>query len=219
VFETSNGGGSSSPVAPFFGEVGILDAQRGILSQSSAIEGLKDQIEAALRNLPEFPEIKDQIIMQVTAEGLLIELVDKDNKEKSFFDLSSAELKPTLRHILEKIVQQISQLPHKIAIGGHTDARPFRNNSFYSNWELSASRALNTRRVMEESGLPAGHVERVVGYADSTPLVIADPQNPANRRISLLILKLPDAAPIAAPVPVQVTKEIPIPEADLENAL
>lgn len=217
VFETSTGGGGSSPVAQFFGEAGILDAQQGILSQSTAIEGLKNQIEAELQNLPEFPDIKDQIVIQVTAEGLLIELIDKDNKDKSFFDLSSAELKPALRHILEKIVQQINQLPHKIAIGGHTDARPFRNKSFYSNWELSASRALNTRRVMEESGLPSGRIERVVGYADSTPLVASDPLDPTNRRISLLILQSPGAVPPAvAPPQVAAPKAL---EADLESAL
>lgn len=217
VFETSTGGGGTSPVAQFFGEAGILDAQQGILSQNTAIEGLKNQIEAELQNLPEFPDIKDQIVIQVTAEGLLIELIDKDNKDNAFFDLSSAELKPALRHILEKVVQQISQMPHKIAIGGHTDARPFRNKSFYSNWELSASRALNTRRIMEESGLPSGRIERVVGYADSTPLIASDPMNPANRRISLLILQSPGAAPTGA-TPTQAAART-APEADLEGAL
>lgn len=187
VFETSTGGGGNNPVAEFFGEAGILDAHQGLLPDS-AIQGLKDQIEENLKQLQEYPEIKDQIMIQITAEGLLIELIDKDNKDKSFFDLSSAALKPTLVHILEKIVQQIKPLPNKIAVSGHTDARPFRNRSFYSNWELSSARALNARRAMEEAGLPADHIDRVVGYADSAPLVVNDPLNPKNRRISLLIL-------------------------------
>jgi chemotaxis protein MotB len=218
VFETSTGGGGTNPVAQFFGETGVLDAMQGLLPQNP-IQGLKEQIEEELRHLPEFPDIKDQIVMKITAEGLLIELIDKDNKDKAFFDLSSAELKPALRHIIEKIVQQISPLPNKIAIGGHTDARPFRNKSFYSNWELSAARALNTRRAMEEMGLPSGRVERVVGYADSALLVTDDPLNPANRRISLLIFQLPGATPTATPI--QATQVAPkaAPEADLESAL
>ena len=112
--------------------------------------------------------------------------------------MSSAELKPALIHVLDKIVQQVRTLPNKIAIGGHTDARPYRNNAFYSNWELSAARALNARRAMENKGLPAGLVERVVGYADSSPLVPSDPLNPANRRISILILR--DTPAPTAPV-------------------
>jgi chemotaxis protein MotB len=196
VFETSTGGGGNNPVAQFFGEAGILDAKQGILPEN-AIQGLKEQIEEELKQLQEYPEIKDQIVIQITAEGLLIELIDKDNKDRAFFDLSSAELKPALKHVLTKIVQQISQLSHKIAIGGHTDARPFRNNSFYSNWELSSSRALNARRAMEEAGLPSGRIDRVVGYADSAPLVAGDPLSPANRRISVLILQPQVATPPA----------------------
>lgn len=197
VFETSTGGGGNNPVAQFFGEAGILDAQQGLLP-ASTIQGLKEQIEENLKQLQEYPEIKDQVMIQITAEGLLIELIDKENKEKAFFDLSSADLKPALLRVLEKIVQQIRDLPNKIVVGGHTDARPFRNRSFYSNWELSAARALNARRAMEEAGLPATHVERVVGHADSTPLVPTDPLDPTNRRISLLILHSQSATPAVA---------------------
>ncbi|MGE0679671.1 MAG: flagellar motor protein MotB [Candidatus Binatia bacterium] len=197
VFETSTGGGGNNPVAQFFGEAGILDAKQGLLPEI-AIQGLKEDIEKSLTQLQEYPEIKDQIMIQITAEGLLIELIDKDNKDKAFFDLSSAELKPALLHILEKIVQQIRELPNKIAVSGHTDARPFRNKSFYSNWDLSTARALNARRSMEEAGLPSNHVDRVVGHADSAPLVPNDPLDPMNRRISLLILHSQSTMPAVA---------------------
>lgn len=197
VFETSTGGGGNNPVAQFFGEAGILDAKQGILPEL-AIQGLKEQIEENLKQLQEYPEIKDQIMIQITSEGLLIELIDKENKDQAFFDLSSAELKPALLHILEKIVQQIRDLPNKIAVSGHTDARPFRNRSFYSNWELSAARALNARRAMEEAGLPARLIDRVVGYADSVPLVTNTPLDPMNRRISLLILHSQSSTPAVA---------------------
>ena len=195
VFETSTGGGGNNPVAQFFGEAGILDAKQGILPET-AIQGLKEQIEENLKQLQEYPEIKDQIMIQITAEGLLIELIDKENKDQAFFDLSSAELKPALLHILEQIVQQIRELPNQIAVSGHTDARPFRNRSFYSNWELSAARALNARRAMEEAGLPVSRIDRVVGYAASAPLVPNDLLNPMNRRISLLVLHSQSSTPV-----------------------
>ena len=210
VFETSTGGGGNNPVAEFFGEAGILDAHQGLLPES-AIQGLKEQIEENLKQLQEYPEIKDQIMIQITAEGLLIELIDKDNKDKAFFDLNSAELKPTLIHILEKIVQQIRLLPNKIAVSGHTDARPFRNRSFYSNWELSSARALNARRAMEEAGLPADHIDRVVGYADSAPLIANDPLDPKNRRISLLILHSQSITPaVTTAIPLTTPTSFPL---------
>jgi chemotaxis protein MotB len=190
VFETSTGGAGNNPVAQYFGPSGVMDATQGVLPES-ALQGLQEKIEEELQQLQEYPEIKDQITIQVVAEGLLIELVDKDNdkNKQAFFDVSSAELKPALLHVLDKIVQQVRTLPNKIAIGGHTDARPYRNNAFYSNWELSAARALNARRAMEDKGLPGGLVERVVGYAESFLRVPGDPLNPANRRISILILR------------------------------
>jgi chemotaxis protein MotB len=216
VFETSTGGGGNNPVAQFFGEAGILDAKQGLLPENTT-QGLKEQIEESLKQLQEYPEIKDQIMIQITAEGLLIELVDKDNKEKTFFDLSSAELKPALLHVLEKIVQQIRDLPNKIAVSGHTDARPFRNRSFYSNWDLSTARALNARRAMEEAGLPASHVDRVVGHADSAPLVANDPLDPTNRRISLLILHPQSVMPTVATAPS--TPQPPPPSPPVEKSL
>jgi chemotaxis protein MotB len=218
VFETSTGGGGNNPVAQFFGEAGILDAKQGLLPET-AIQGLKERIEENLKQLQEYPEIKDQIMIQITAEGLLIELIDKDNKDKAFFDLSSAELKPSLLHILEKIVQQIRELPNKIAVSGHTDARPFRNRSFYSNWELSAARALNARRAMEEAGLPASLVDRVVGYADSAPLVANDPLDPTNRRISLLILHSQSVMPAVATAPSTPQPSPPLREKSLSDSV
>jgi chemotaxis protein MotB len=189
VFETSTGGGGNNPVAQFFGESGVLDKNHGILPENP-LQGLQERIKEELSHLKEYAAIQEQISIQAVAEGLLIELVDRegDKTKQPFFDLSSAELKPALLHVVEKIVQQASALPNKIAIGGHTDARPFRNNGFYSNWELSAARALNTRRAMEDMGLPAGRIERVVGYADSALLIPSDPFAPANRRISILVL-------------------------------
>jgi chemotaxis protein MotB len=218
AFETSTGGGGNNPVAQFFGEAGILDAKQGLLPEI-AIQGLKEQIEESLKQLQEYPEIKDQIMIQITAEGLLIELIDKDNKNQAFFDLSSAELKPALLHILEKIVQQIRDLPNKIAVSGHTDARPFRNRSFYSNWELSTARALNARRAMEEAGLPANLVDRVVGYADSAPLVAHDPLDPTNRRISLLILHSQSATPAVAAASSAAQAAPPAPPPPVEKSL
>jgi chemotaxis protein MotB len=94
-----------------------------------------------------------------------------------------------MRKVLAIIVKEIKDTPHELVIGGHTDARPFQAERDYSNWDLSTQRALNTRRALEELGIPSQRVEQVAGYADRQLRVPADPLSSENRRISILIRK------------------------------
>jgi chemotaxis protein MotB len=186
-------------VARYFREPGVFDSSRGIIPVKDegvlavstpgeeALRGLQEGLQEDLRKLKEYADIQGQISMRMTPEGLMIELIDTDSE--AFFDLSSAELKPLLRHVLEVIVERVKTIPNSIAISGHTDAHQYHNKAYYSNWELSSARALNARRAMEEMRFPAARVEKVVGYADRFPLSPDRPLDPANRRISILILK------------------------------
>jgi chemotaxis protein MotB len=187
-------------LAHYFRNPGVFDSTKGIIpdggedrlgagviaSPSSALEALRTQLEEGLQALKEYGAIKGQVTMEITPEGLLIELVDKD--QQAFFDLSSASLNPAMRKVLEVVVKELKSSPHKISISGHTDARPFQNETYYSNWDLSSARALNTRRAMEELGLARDKIARVVGYADRQPRV-ADPLDSSNRRISILVMR------------------------------
>lgn len=172
--------------------------------KDSFLEPLVELQERLNQDVAEVAEdyegIANQIRISVTPEGLLIDVLDSD--KRSFFDSGSAEIKPVLQEVLEKIVPHIKEMPTKIMISGHTDAHAFREGgAFYSNWELSAARALNTRRSMEKFGLPAKMVDRIIGYADSAPMFPDDPYNPANRRISILVedaAKLPALAQLTA---------------------
>jgi chemotaxis protein MotB len=189
-------------VAQYFRDPGVFENSRGLIpakdqgeqfiakSDAEALKGLQEALEEDLRGLTEYASIAGQISIRLTADGLLIEMIDTD--KQAFFDLSSAELKPILRRVLEVIVQRVKALPNAIAISGHTDARQYRNTPFYSNWELSSARALNARRAMEDMQFPTARVEKVVGYADRFPLSPDNPMDPANRRISILVLKESD---------------------------
>jgi chemotaxis protein MotB len=95
-----------------------------------------------------------------------------------------------MRKILKLIANEIKGTANKLIIAGHTDARAFHNESYYSNWELSAARALNTRRNLEEAWIPSERFEQVVGYADRKLRVPNDPLASENRRISILIKKI-----------------------------
>ncbi|MCZ6623469.1 MAG: OmpA family protein [Deltaproteobacteria bacterium] len=171
---------------------GILpDGQGGILSdnpgKTSPLEELQGRLTKELLDLEEFASIQDQILIHLGPKGLTIEMIDKD--KHAFFALGSAELNPDLLRILERIVHQIKNIPNKIAISGHTDALLYQDGSFYSNWDLSAARALNTRRAMENFGLDPAQVARVTGHADQSPLFPDEPLNPGNRRINILVLR------------------------------
>ena len=145
---------------------------------------LEQSIETAARQDPELAAIKDQVIIQVTDAGLSIQVVDKE--KKMLFDLSSAELKPAVVHLLENVAALLGQMSNPIQVGGHTDARPYPPGATMTNWELSFRRADNARRVLEAHGARPGQVSRVMAYADSEPLVPADPLADENRRLSIL---------------------------------
>lgn len=187
-------------IAHYFREPGVFSGSRGIIAnggedklgagiiQEPSLEVLETYIKQRLAGMRELASLQDQIPISITNEGLLIEIIDKE--KQAFFDVGSATVKPIMRKVLEIIVKEIKDKPNKLTIGGHTDARPYHDDSFYSNWELSSARALNTRRVLEEIGLPSDRIAQVVGYADRKLRVADDPLNSENRRISILIMKL-----------------------------
>ena len=139
--------------------------------------------------MPTFKEIKDRVFIQVTREGLRVELVDTD--EKSFFGVGSADVQPETRAILAIVSDKIKDLPNKVAIEGHTDSRPYGANGPYSNWQLSSDRANAARRVMEESGFDPQRLEALHGYGDARLLHPDNPLDPRNRRVALIVRYMP----------------------------
>ena len=126
--------------------------------------------------------------MKFPDEGLKIELIDKADKVS--FQSGSADLTEEAKAILNEIANGLCELPNKINIGGHTDSRVFPSDNGYTNWELSADRANAARRVLESVCVRPSQINRIVGYADTEPLVPEDRYSPANRRISILVLRM-----------------------------
>ncbi len=148
-------------------------------------ELMKDMVDAIGKNKALSP-FKDQLLLQVTAEGLQIQIVDKDNK--SMFDSGGANIKNHMREILYEIAGFLETVPNKISVSGHTDASTFTGREDYSNWELSADRANSARRALEEGGLSRDQIGRVEGLAASRLFTKEDPFNESNRRISILVM-------------------------------
>ncbi|MRG73357.1 flagellar motor protein MotB [Alphaproteobacteria bacterium HT1-32] len=144
-------------------------------------------LKEAIESVPDLQGFTENLKVDKTDEGLRIQLVDQ--QDSSMFPSGRADLFPDTSQLLSKIVEVISKLPQKIAINGHTDATPFITQNGYTNWELSADRALAARRAMLDAGLSPKRIARVVGKAETEPLVEDNPFSPQNRRLSIILLK------------------------------
>ncbi|QKS29227.1 MAG: flagellar motor protein MotB [Candidatus Accumulibacter similis] len=148
---------------------------------------LKQNIEKLIESNPALRQFKNQLLVDVTSEGLRIQIVDEQNRP--MFDTSSAELKPHTRVILREIGKALNAVPNKLSLSGHTDAAQFGGgDKGFSNWELSANRANASRRELIAGGMDEHKVLRVVGLASTVLFDRNDPLSSINRRISIVVL-------------------------------
>ena len=149
------------------------------------LNALLDQLKEAIDAREALAKFKDQILLDITPEGVRIQIID--HERRSMFPLGSARLEDFSTSILAELATIIKGVPNRISISGHTDIKPYNANN-YSNWELSADRANAARRALILGGLPTEKVGRVVGLASSVLLDSAVPDSPMNRRISIIVM-------------------------------
>ncbi len=155
--------------------------------ERAKLEDLKGQIEAIIEASPSLRPFKNQLLLDITTEGLRIQIVDEQNRP--MFDSSSASLKPYTQELLRSIGATLNGVDNNVSLSGHTDSTRYAGGERgFSNWELSANRANASRRELVAGGLAEGKVVRVVGLADTLPLDPANPGGPINRRISIVVL-------------------------------
>jgi chemotaxis protein MotB len=165
-----------------------LAAAKAALQREEAgrLQALKSRIELTIDTNPLLKKYKNQLLLDITSEGLRIQITDEKNRP--MFQLAKAELEPYTRDILRVIGSVLNDVPNKIGLSGHTDATPYMSDAGYSNWELSADRANASRRELVVGGMKDDKVLRVVGLASAAPLNREDPFEPVNRRISIIVL-------------------------------
>ncbi|MEO5925713.1 MAG: flagellar motor protein MotB [Bryobacteraceae bacterium] len=161
------------------------------------MQNLKENLEQALKQSPDFDKLKDNVKMSVTGDGLRVELLESENG--MFFQSGSPAPSTTGEELIEKLAEELGKLPNDLLIEGHTDAKPFGANTAYTNWELSSDRANAARRLMEKSGLRPGQVVQVRGFADHSLREPQDPNAASNRRVSVIV-KYQNAPPPDEPV-------------------
>ncbi len=166
----------------------VEDAKREQAKQDARrMNELRAKMEALIAGNPKLREFRSQIKMQVTIDGLEIQIVD--DKNRPMFDTGSSLVKPQMRDILHEIGSALNGIENKVSLAGHTDATPYGNGDRgYGNWELSADRANASRRELVASGMPDDKLVRVVGLAASDLLDKGNAMAPVNRRISITVL-------------------------------
>jgi chemotaxis protein MotB len=205
-----------SAVAGYFRDPGVFDfeksnsmvpgGQKGILPEqkpgtgadaafndAEKLEQAAARIREALGGMPELKDIKDQIEIKMTPEGLRIELLE--SPASGFFDSGSARMNSAGEQVLVAIGRELAKVSNGVVFEGHTDSRPFSSAEGYTNWELSADRANTARRVMQRSGLEAQQVQGVRGCADTHLRAPDDPYNARNRRVTIIVQHVKTATP------------------------
>ena len=159
-----------------------------------AFEQLQDQIRAAIQESPMLTEINDQVIMEITDEGMKIQLIDKD--KRAMFRSGSDDLYEYARAMITEVGKTIQDVPNRLTLQGHTDGGSFSTGGEYTNWELSADRANSARRVLAVSGISDDRFSEMIGKSSTEPLYPDDPARLENRRITILVLR---EAPVVPP--------------------
>ncbi len=183
----NEGGGDSESLADQLAEK--IQAQ-----ENAAFSEMQEQLRLAMQESPELADISDQLIMEITEDGMKIQLLDKDRR--AMFRAGTDELYDFARKLLAEIGQSIQTLPNRVSIEGHTDGGFYLGDNGETNWDLSADRANSARRVLDNSGVSDDRIFEVVGKAGTDPLYPDQPNRTENRRITILVLR---EAPVVPP--------------------
>ena len=155
-------------------------------AEKKQLESLMEDLREAIGKSQALEPFKDQLLLDITPEGLRIQIVDKQNRP--MFDLGKSNLKDYTTEILREVAKYLNSVPNRISLSGHTDDKAYAGVRGYTNWELSADRANAARRALLDGGLEQQKIARVVGLASSVLFDKKNPYNPINRRISIIVM-------------------------------
>ena len=182
--QSKRGEGSDSKAKKQAGDKNKIETAK---RDAKKLAALSAKIASVISSNPKLAEFNSQIKLEITPDGLQIQIVD--DQKRPMFDSGSASVKPYMRDIMIEIGKALSDVDNKISLDGHTDRSSYGGAARgYSNWELSADRANATRRELAAAGMPEEKLARVVGMGSSLPLDPKNPLSPVNRRISILVM-------------------------------
>lgn len=147
---------------------------------------IRRRVEAAIEADPVLRALKAQLQFDVTREGLRIMMLDTETKP--MFEVGSDRIAPYMERLLRTLAPLLNEIPNEVTISGHTDSLPYAGGERgYSNWELSADRANESRKALLDGGFEPDRLLLVMGAADRIPLDGTEPNDPRNRRITIVV--------------------------------
>ena len=153
-------------------------------SQLAELQSMQDELVSELEQ-----EIADgQIQVRRLRGQLRVDMVDE-----ILFDSGEATLKEEGQTVLKKIASVLVTANRVIQVQGHTDNVPIKGRlaaHFPTNWELSAARAVNVVRFLqEEAGLDPQSLS-ATGLSEYRPRATNDTNEgrQKNRRIEILLV-------------------------------
>lgn len=161
--------------------------EKGRKSENEKFKKLEKELKQAIQKSPELKNLQKNLIIDMTPEGLRIQVVDRDGEP--MFPSGSAQMFAKTRDLMALIADLVEPLPNELSLRGHTDSVPYGSGANYTNWELSADRANSVRRVFIDEDIPPARLNNVMGKAAREPLIKEDPADSRNRRISIILLR------------------------------
>lgn len=163
------------------------DASGGQREGAEAMKRLRQRIDERAAVNERLRRLIRQVRMVDTTEGVRIDLVD--DADFSMFVLGTTVLTADAAVLIDTIADAVRSEQGRLTIRGHTDALPWKSGAPANNWSLSAGRAEATRQALMREGIGESRFRRIEGVADREPLIADNPQDPRNRRISILLTK------------------------------
>ena len=155
--------------------------------RTKTIQSMQQRLAQKLQQSQQLRRLARQVRMVNTAEGIRIDLVD--DADFAMFRLGTTILTSEAEELLKAIAETVAPEMGGISIRGHTDSLPWKPGIAANNWSLSAGRAEATRQALMRKGIAEGRFHRIEGVADRELLVRDNPQDPRNRRISILLMR------------------------------
>ena len=180
--------------------------------EQKAFDQVAQELRQAIQSVPELAQLQKSLIIDQTPEGLRIQLVDQEGY--SMFPRGSAVKADRTKQLIELVAKAVTTLPNNLSISGHTDSTKYQNSDGYSNWELSSDRANAARRELAKDGIEITRIATVVGRADREPFLKDHPEDPRNRRLSIILIRqVPMNPALASP-----SSDAPPPEPPQQGA-
>ena len=164
-----------------------VSEQQRKAQEKQRLETLMQALQEAIGKSQALEPFKDQLLLDLTPEGLRIQIVDQQNRP--MFDLGGTVLKPYTQAILAELAGFVNQVPNHISITGHTDTTQYAGNRDYTNWELSAGRANAARQYLVAQGIPASRI-KTISYGKERPEAVGSDEGAwARNRVAITALE------------------------------